>query len=359
MSKLKNFLLNCLVRCVKFLRRKKLQVDHTRFLIVSTTGLGDTLWATPAIRALRLHYPAGYIAVLTSQTGAAVLKKNPHINEIFVIRRSPILSLPGLYRTLHSRAIHTALIFHVSQRPLIPFCHLIGAQQVIGTATLSKGCDQMLTRAIPHEEKHEILRRLDIVREVGAVPKGGQLEIFPEPEDQAIVTNFLNEWNILNKRTIIGIHPGAKDRFKQWDPACFITVGNRLAKEFGYQIIITGAADEEQLVKHIAENISGAIPVYGQFNIPQLAVLQSFMKLLITNDTGPMHLAAARAIPLLALFGPTSPHLCRPFGPLTQIIAAPPTCSPCLKKRCREPFCLLQITPEHVIQEALTLLFKT
>jgi len=354
---LKNFFLITLVRLYRCFFRRRSKDRFERFLIVSTTGLGDTLWATPALRALRYQFPSAYIAILTSPLGSAVLKNNPYIDESFLMTDPALPSLIKLYPVLKQRMIDTVLIFHSSQRPILPFCHWLGANDIIGTETLHKGLDCLLTKKTPHKTEHEISRRLAIVAEVGAQPQGQTMEVFIAEKDEYSVDAFLKKKEIPSYLPMIGLHPGAKDLFKQWPPEEFIKIGKRLTEELGYQILITGNADEELLVSKIAQGIPRAIAICGQLTIHELAALQKRLHLLITNDTGPMHLAAAMGTPLLALFCPTNPTLCGPIsnGKLEQIIMSP-TCTPCLKKQCREPFCMLQISSTEVYAKAVSLL---
>ena len=354
---MKNFFLKQLVKGYRLLRTGRKRERFERFLIVSTTGLGDTLWATPAVRALRMHLPSSYIALLTSPIGKTLFQTSPYVNEIFTIKDPALPSLLNLHRTLKSRVIDTALIFHVSQRPIIPFCHWIGAQEVIGTRGLCKGLDDLLTKAIPLKKEHEISRRLTLVSALGALPESLSMELFLTPEDEEQAARFLEERAIPSYLPVVGLHPGAKDLFKQWHPEGFIEVGRRLSEEQGCQIIVSGNQTEEELVCKIAKAIPRAIALYGQLSIRPLAALQKRMRLFITNDTGPMHLASAVGTPLLALFGPTDPFFCGPAAnPNTRLITTPASCTPCLKKQCREPFCLLQISPDRVFKEALQLL---
>src|SRR5262245_36890013 len=108
---LKNLLYRLLVKILKPLMGHR---HGDGFLVVSTTGLGDTIWGTPAIRALRQAHPKAYIAVLTSRVGAEVLKDNPHVNEIFCIKKG--WSLLRLIPQLRKKGIATVFIFHISQR---------------------------------------------------------------------------------------------------------------------------------------------------------------------------------------------------------------------------------------------------
>ncbi len=355
--RLKNFFLKTSVKLHRLISASKRTERFERFLIVSTTGLGDTLWGTPAIRALRGRFPESYIGILTSPLGEGVLKNNPYLDEIFTIEDPVLPKLFPLYRILKTRVIDTAILFHVSQRPLLPFCHWIGAKEIIGTQGLCKGLDDLLTKATPSRHQHEIERRLDLIAETGAPAQGLTMEIFFQKKEERKVEQFLQKHDVPSYLPLVGLHPGAKDLFKQWFPEGFIRIGKRLAEEKGCQILVTGSGAEKDLVLQIANAIPRAIPIYGQLNIHQLAALQKRMQLLITNDTGPMHLAAAVGTPLLALFGPTDPTLCGPIsGSNTEIISIPPSCSPCLKKQCRDPFCLLQINPNEVYRKALSLL---
>lgn len=346
--KLKNLLIKIFIAFAKpFIRTNK----GKRFLIVSTTGLGDTLWGTPAIRALRESYPQAYIGVLTSAMGKQVLQGNPHLNEIFVIKEPPFFSLLKLFPTLIQRQIATVFVFHISQRPILPFCTLIGAGRIIGTEKINKALDFLLTDRLETEQIHEIERRLKIVEAAGAKSKSKAMEFFPSAEDHAKAAA------LLPSGLVIGLHPGAKDRFKQWPPSHFITLGQRLKDKLGCQIVVTGTPAEKSLVETIAKSIDGAIGIYEGVSIPTLAALLSRLSLYITNDTGPLHMACAANTPTVALFTPTDPLLCGPyFASHVTVLQKKPTCFPCLKKKCHDPFCMLQISPDEVLKTALNIL---
>jgi len=345
--KIKNFFIKFFITFAKpFIRTNR----GERFLIVSTTGLGDTLWGTPAIRALRESYPQAYIGVLTSSLGKQVLQSNPHINEIFVIQEPPFFSLVKLFPALIRRKIATVLVFHISQRPILPFCILIGAGRIIGTEKINKDLDFLLTDRLEIKKIHEIERRLHVVEAAGAKSTSKTMEFFPSTEDQEKAAS------LLPSGLVIGLHPGAKDRFKQWPPSHFIALGQKLKEKFGCHIIVTGNPAEKPLVESIAKSI-GAIGIYEGVSIPTLAALLSQISLYITNDTGPLHMACAANTPTIALFSPTDPLLCGPyFAPSVTVLQKKPTCFPCLKKKCHDPFCMLQISPDEVMKTAINIL---
>lgn len=331
--------------------------EEKRFLILSTTGLGDTLWGTPAIRALREQFPTSYIGVVTSPIGHTILQHNRRIDELFLIKDPLFHSLIPFYRKLRKKEITHVLSFHTSQRLMLPLAAIIGAQEIIGSKGIQKGLDALLTHPLDHQGVHEIKRRLDIVASVGAHTLDPSMEIFLSPEDERAAEIFLSSLGIPSYLPLIALHPGAKDRFKQWPASHFVQLGNQLTHNLGCQIIVTGTPSEKELVQSIASQIEGAYSV-TDLSLRSLAALFKRIHLLIANDTGPMHLGFAMKIPTIGLFTPTDPSLCGPyFADQALIIGKKPTCLSCLKKKCREPFCLLQIGVQEVYDSALKLFF--
>ena len=327
--------------------------EEKRFLILSTTGLGDTLWGTPALRALRESFKASYIGVVTSEVGGALLKHNRNSDELFVITDPLARSLVPLYRKLKAKKITHILHFHTSQRAMLPLAALLGAQAIIGTQGINKGLDCFLTHPIANTPAvHEIQRRLDIVAQVGAQASDPSMQLFLSPEDEQMADTFLRGLHLPPDLPLIALHPGSKDPFKQWPPSHFIALGNQLVQNLGCRILVTGTASEKSLVNEIASQIEGA---FAATHLPLLgaAALIKRMRMMISNDTGPMHLAFAQNIPTIGLFTPTDPKLCGPYFALSaRLIEKKPTCLPCLRKKCREPFCLLQIGVQEVYDVA-------
>ena len=349
----KNWLIRALVPAAG---KKPLQ---NRFLIVSTTGLGDTLWATPAIRALRTSFPDAYIACLTTSLGNELLKNNRHLDEIFILKKPHLFSLVSLFFKLRKRNISQILLFHASQRMLYPFCAFLKPARFIGTHGQNKGLDALFTKTLSHPPVHEIERRLCIVREVGAHTLDSSLELHLTQEDENNAASFLEKQGIPSHIPLVGIHPGSKDEFKRWGEAEFATVGSRLVDHLGCQVIVTGNREEKQLAQKIASKIPGAIAIAGDLNLGTLTALIRKFSLMICNDTGPMHLSFAMQTPTVALFGPTDPALCGPhLAKKTRVLSKGPTCTACLKKKCQAPFCLLQIGPSEVYDAATELFYE-
>ncbi len=353
---LKNKILKSLVNALK----PKLPTlgDEKRFLILSTTGLGDTLWATPAIRALRQCYPTSYIGVITSPIGHEVLLHNRRIDELFVTADPLFRSLIELYRKLRPKQITHVLNFHTSQRPMLPLASVLGALEIHGTQGINKGLDVLLSHPQDNEPMHEIQRRLKIAAAVGAHTLDSSMELFLSSEDEKAAEAFLNSLPFPSYLPMIALHPGAKDKFKQWPPSHFAELGNRLIQNLGCRIIVTGTPNERELIESIASEIDGA-EIAVDLPLRAAAALIKKMDLMISNDTGPMHIAFAVKTPAIGIFTPTNPHLCGPyFADHALAIAKKPTCTPCLKKKCQEPFCLLQIGVQEVYDAATQLVLR-
>jgi len=336
----KNTFLKGITRLLASSKNEVQDAKCPRILVVSTTGLGDSLWGTPAVRAIKAQFPEAFLGLLTSPIGTALYRNSPYVDEIFTVKNPILSSCKTLLSPLKNRQFEIALIFHLSQRPILPLVALCGPSRIIGTAGINKGLDEMLTEPLKQKYQHEIKRRLEMVEAIGASTHESQMEIFLTAGEQDTIQKFLK-----NAPFPVGIHPGAKDKFKQWAPNHFANLGKRLQKEYGAQVFITGNQDEKLLAQKVADRIPGAKSVAGKFSVRETAALIEKFKVFLTNDTGPMHIAYAMKTPTFSLFVPTDAFLCGPYKILdARFIQKNPTCSPCIRKQCRVPFCLEQIS---------------
>lgn len=341
---MKNKLLLILIWIIKFFLPTHPKKE--RILVIATTALGDTLWATPALENIRRTFPNAFIGVLTSPVGKEIFKHNPWINSLFLLEEPLLPRFFSLWRTLYRQQFDTVLLFHASQRLTLPLCSLIGASRIIGTAGINKGLDSLLTHSLPNLYQHEIVRRLKICEEIGVKTETETLSFYLEKK---LSKKEGGPW--------IAIHPGSKDGFKRWPAQNFVAVGKKLREKLGCKILITGNPSEAKLMEEIASQIPGAQINDPKSSLHSFGTLLNQIDLLICNDTGPVHLACAVNTPVVALYCATDPVLCGPHQAKRAIaISKSPTCTPCLKKRCLSPFCLLQIGVEEVADAALKIL---
>ena len=282
--------------------------------------------------------------VVTSPLGKEVLQNNPYIDQLHVIRDPIFFQLYKLYKTLYPYRFGTAIFFHSSQRALLPLVSMLGIPSIIGNVGMHKGLDNLLSHPIHRiNHHHEIQRRLALLKPLGVHRKESALEIHLSKEEYTLPARLeTGDWIIL--------HPGASHTFKQWSESSYLELGRALGSELQLQIAITGNTQEAALCSRIAGAIPGAVSLAGEITLRTFAAFCAKAKLLITNDTGPMHLAFAQNLPTIAIFSPTDPKFCGPYKiDYARPLYVQKTCFPCLGKKCRSPLCLLQISPREVI----------
>jgi ADP-heptose:LPS heptosyltransferase len=316
--------------------------ETKRILVVATTALGDTLWATPAIESIRKSFPSCYLAILTSPIGMEILKGNPHIDRLYPLQEPLLPRFLRLRQALLADQFNTVLHFHASQRLTLPLVSTIGATQIVGTLGINKGFDNLLTDPLPNAYQHEIVRRLKMVEQIG-----GQIH-------SETLSLYLDEKLPKREKRLVAIHPGSKDQFKRWPEENFASVGRALIEKLGCEIVITGSRDEEALMKKTASLIPGAQIGESNLSFRSFAAFIDQTDLLITNDTGPFHVASALGKSVIGIYAATDPALCGPHKAKKSFaIAREKTCTPCIKRKCISPFCLLQIGPCEVTQLAI------
>jgi len=344
---------NLLIRFFLFLFRSRKRNGNTkRILVVSTTALGDTLWATPSLSSLKKHFD--FVAVLTSPLGAKIFQNNPNIDKQFVLTEPVLFSFFSLFRALRKERFDTILIFHSSQRLTLPLCSLLGASKIVGTTSINKGLDSLLTDPVPKRSCHEIERRFEVLQKIGLTPEQTDLQIFLTEGEKRDAHTFLKKKKWTDKPLVV-IHPGAKDGYKCWPKKHFIQLGNTINNAFDCHLLISSTPDEKQR----AEEISSQIPNSHLLMLPlrMFASVLAQSDLLISNDTGPMHLACSVQCPTVAIFSPTDPKLCGPLNvEKAHVLSKKRSCNPCIRRKCKVPFCLLQISPDEVFQKCQTFL---
>lgn len=353
---MKAFFKNLLVYFLLLFRPKKTHPSfekNPRILIVTTTALGDTLWATPAVRAIKNQYPQAFIGVLTSKTGLELLKHDPSVDELYLLKEPVLFTYFSLKKKLTEKKFSLVLVFHTSQRLTVPLIASIQANKIIGSKTEGKGWDHLFTEKVPIKDEHEIERRLSICEKIGVKTADKTLKYFALKDENEKAKKYLKKIIPLKKGPIIAIHPGAKDFYKCWPKEYFKKLAKNLHERCDCHILITGSKEEHFLMDFIASSSSKSIAIKEPLSLRFFAALINNVDLIITNDTGPMHLACSQNVPTIAVFSPTDPSKCGPYQAASgSVLYKPKTCTPCLKRKCREPFCLRQISVESVLDLA-------
>jgi ADP-heptose:LPS heptosyltransferase len=195
-------------------------------------------------------------------------------------------------------------------------------------------------------DRHALDRYLDVARHLGAEPVSG----WAWPENPAAGKNAeaLLAPAAGSGRRRVAVNPGAKWPTKLWPKDAWIDLVRRLDIE-GFQVVVTGGPDERDHNRALAEAAPGVLDLTGRTGLKVLAEVYRRVDLIVSPDTGPMHLGAAVGTPVVALFGPTSAQRTGPYGPDHTVISLNVDCRPCFLKNCPDPRCMTDITPQAVM----------
>jgi 3-deoxy-D-manno-octulosonic-acid transferase/heptosyltransferase-1 len=223
----------------------------------------------------------------------------------------------------------------------------------------NKGFSFFLTKEAPRttfQNRHLADAMMDIAFLSGGVADNKTIEVFWDKNCEAKWNNFFR--NIMSKK-IIGINPGGDRKNRRWDSERYAVVADRLLEKFDASIIILGGHGEEEISLSIQNRMKNeSANLAGKLSLDDLAYIISRLDLLVTNDSGPMHIAAATKTPLVAIFGPEDPLMTHPYtsSDLYRLISEPVHCRPCNKDKCVNLVCLDLITPEMVFEKCAELL---
>jgi ADP-heptose:LPS heptosyltransferase len=280
-----------------------------KILVVSTTGMGDSLWGTPALRALKKSFPEVEIHLLVNSHWKTLFVGNPNIDRI--IDYSPKwFHQPSIGLKLLTNRYDHVLIFHANKdiTRLLPWlrCRSLLAHQT--SAWIPEKNRVRIDTLV-----HGIQRRLTLVSKIGVQPDGGHMEIFFNETDLKDANRFL-EQKSLSPQNYIYINIGASGAHRRWPEDRFFKLAEKILTETNYKIILGGGPAEKQ---HIFEMLEKLAPDRCQDSIrvplkPDSCIIRQ-ARLLITCDTGPMHIGFALKVPTVALFGPYDPRGTGPF----------------------------------------------
>jgi heptosyltransferase-2 len=207
-------------------------------------------------------------------------------------------------------------------------------------------------------EKHEVEYNLDVIRRLGISPKNPKPFIPIKQAAERYIEDILNKNNILREDKIVILNPSASCVSKRWPEQRFYELGDELIRRFCVKIIIVSSQDQKSIAGRVAGNMKDkALNLAGMTTISQLSSLLKRAKLFISNDSGPVHIAAALDIPVISIFGRRQPGLGHkrwgPLGPKTKFLHKDVGCVECLAHNCIKEFtCLKAITVDDVIKAA-------
>ncbi len=345
-------------------------------LCIRLDSLGDVLMTTPALRAVKDSHSGRRITLLTSPAGAEVAHLVPEIDQV-VVYESPWMkatapranSAPdfAMVEELKRRRFDAAIIFTVySQNPLPSAFLCYMANIPLRLAYCHENPYQLLTDWVKDNEpteyiRHEARRQLDLVGTVGYKTNEERMSLRVPPEACVRVIRLLKEMGVNVNQPWVVIHPGATAPSRRYAPDGFAQVARTLTGDDGIQVLFTGSESERELVQGI-RNTMGARSwsLVNCLPLDEFAALISLAPLLISNNTGPVHIAAAVGTPVVDLYALTNPQH-TPWQVPHRVLFHDVPCKYCYKSICPQGHhnCLRLVTPEQVVDATRELMNET
>ncbi|MFQ5480316.1 MAG: glycosyltransferase family 9 protein [Thermodesulfobacteriota bacterium] len=359
------------LRILKSLDKRRTGIEDFRpeavqsILLVACTAIGDTLLSTPAIRAVRKRYPKARIIAFFNSKNEELFSNNPNIDGV-ISYYGGWKRFFSTIKALRKHSFDLALILHGNEPQATPLCYLSGARFILKIPNdnrfnfLLSNREALVRRG---ELGHGILTRLQTAALAGCPEDGVRMELFFEKRDLLGADAFLASTDTRAKGDIlVGFQPGASTVSRQWFPERFIELGKKiLSTHPEYRIILTGSPSERALCENIKTKIGQrAFVAAGSLPLREAAALIKRLNVLVTGDTGPMHIAITVGTPVVALYA-AADSACS--GPLYdtkrhRVIKKEKTCEPCISRRCRYQECMEQITVDEVFEAVVDILEK-
>jgi lipopolysaccharide heptosyltransferase II len=342
-----------------------------RILAVRLDNLGDVLMTTPALRALRDAVPGRHVTLLTSRAGATLAPFLPDVDNVMAL---PVPWMPGdrhapdgeeeIVSALRRRAFDAAVIFTAySQSPLPAALTCWQAGIPLRLAHCRENPYQLLTDWVPDPEphavmRHEVRRQLDLVAAVGCRVADERLSFRIRAEDSATAMAKLRCAGVDVERPWILLHPGASAPSRRYPTEHFAAVAELLSRVSDHQLVITGAPNEIDIADAVRRQARVAcFLLAGELLLGELAAAIAAAALLIANNTGPVHIAAALGTPIVDLYALTNPQHA-PWHVPSRVLYHDVPCRFCYRSVCPQGHhaCLRLLDPERVASAARELL---
>jgi lipopolysaccharide heptosyltransferase II len=328
-------------------------------LIVKLSAIGDVIHTLPSLTALRQLYPEAHITWVVEEAAADLVKNHPYLDEVLISRRKnwskdfqggqfrrPLKEISSFIKTLRQRDYDLVIDFHgLFKSSIIVF--FSRGKRKLGYNSLQELSGLFLNEKIPEDmNKHAVERYLDFPRYLGAKINSAQfiLPLSKEAETRAQI--LLDKYNLENKK-FIAINPIAYWETKLWSNEKIAHLADLINNKLQMKVVFTGS-EKEPIEKITSLMTTESLNLGGTTTLLDLASLYKKARMVITTDSGPMHLAAAVETPVIALFGPTDPARTGPYGTGHTIIRAELSCSPCFSKKCSTKKCMEDISPQQV-----------
>lgn len=341
--------------------------DIHRIVVVRALFLGDLLVATPALRGLRMGFPAAEITFVGLPWARDLALGLGSIDRFLAFPGFPSIpeteAVPAqteaFLNEARSYAYDLAVQLHGDGSVMNSFVRELGARHSLGFARDPDEAPLTMAEPYPGDDLHEAVKFADLMRRIAARPDTYQLEFPVELADEAALNELIE--GSPGARPLIALHPGASAPSRRWPVDRFAAVADRLHQDLDAEILILGGPGEVALARGVADRmLAPAVNLAGLTSIGVLGAAIARADLFICNDSGPAHIAYAVGTPSVTMFGPGKISRWSPRDPLRHtVIAKGVDCSPCGYAECPiDHRCLEIVAVDEVVDAAARLLLR-
>jgi heptosyltransferase-3 len=327
-----------------------------RILVLKLRAIGDVVLSTAVLPSLRTAFPNSEIHFLTETASVPVVQHNPNIDRVWELSLGKWAKLPAGRGVLESlrfvktiRAQHFDLVFDLFGNPRSAFLSCIsGAPRRVGFRFRGRKYAYNIRVSPRGDRVHEVEFNLDALREADITIQSPE-PFFPISEtDSQKIDRWIAEEGIQNG-FLIGIHPWGSWPAKRWPLASFSAITDWLVTRYDARVVVLWGPGEREQAEAVVRAAQSSIHLAPQTTLSELGALLARCKLVIANDSGPMHIAAAVGTPTVGIFGPTNPKLQGPYGPKnTAAFKEGLTCLGCNRLTCPDGSCMNRLSVEEV-----------
>ena len=346
--------------------RHKKKYEHNqinRILIRGTNWIGDAVLTIPAIKSIRNGFPHSHISLLVNPWVRDIFIYNKDINEIITYAQTggKITRIKNVISHLRAKEFDIAFLLQNAFEAAL-LTYLARIKYRVGYNT---DCRSYLLTNIVYLKReilkvHQVKYYLSLAYSLGFPQVDESPLVYTSITEDSYIDKWLSANNYSPKELLVGINPGAYyGSAKRWSPERYAEVANILHKEYKANIVFLGGPQEIEMKEKIACHLRfNPLWATGNLSLIQTTALIKKCRLIITNDSGLMHLSAAVSTPVVAIFGSTDPHLTGPIGDKHIIIKKELNCQPCFKRQCPKKHlrCMELIKIEEILSAVERLL---
>jgi len=325
------------------------RLEPGRVCIIKPSSLGDVVHALPILAALRTRWPSSHLAWVVDRPYQDLLQGHPDLDELIIRERvrGGIVGAGGLFRRLSRGRFDLT----IDLQGLLRSALMTAATHTkirLGMADAREGARWFYTDLVdaPRRGLHAVERVQRVARALGADASEPRFHLPIGDGDRRWAREALA--GVPSPRIVLNL--GARWLTKRWPPEHYAEIGRRAAAEYGAGLIAVGSAVDRPFVDALMHRSEpgSILDLCGRTRLLQLAAIAALSDLMVSNDTGPLHLAAAAGARVVGIYTCTNPRLTGPFGPRVATVQSCVWCAPSFLKRCRRLECMDELTPARV-----------